>query len=93
MTSFLSAGSTLAQAFILLAGGFVMLSYSATVIGRTFENWSPLVSWKDLANRMTYLVLHLSLVGLYALFAYFIVAEEMSDEGFRALEQILGGGI
>lgn len=91
--STLYMGSTLAQGVILLLGGVVMLSYGVSVVEQAFQDWSSIVTTQDLVQWTGYLFFQLSLIGFYGLVAYFVVAEEMSDPGFRALEQLLGNGI
>lgn len=91
--STLYLGSTVAQGFILLMGGVVMLAYALSVIQQSFEQWRSIVTTQDLMRWTGYLFFQLSLVGLYALMAYFVAAEELSDPGFRALQDLLSGGI
>lgn len=87
MRSILSIDSTLDQGLILVLGAFLILSYSFSLLRQGVQDWkndSP-------TNRATNFVFNLGLLRLYGLFAYFWVAEEMSDRGFRALARILGG--
>lgn len=89
MRSILSIGSTLVQALILVLGAFLILTYFFSILRQSVQDWgngTP-TSWT------TNLVFNLGLVGLYGLFAYFWVVEEMSDTGFRALVRMLDGGI
>lgn len=89
MHSVLSIGSTLAQAAILLGGAFLILAYTVSVLRQ-----SILEGGGTNPTRWTStLVFNLGLVGLYALFAYFWVAEEVSDRGFQALAEMLNGGV
>lgn len=89
MRSILSIGSTLAQAVILILGAFLILAYSFSILRQSVQEWEN----GNPAHWTTNLVFNLGLLGLYALFAYFWIAEEMSDQGFRALARILDGGI
>lgn len=89
MRSILSIGSTLAQAAILVVGAFLILAYSFSILRQGLQDGRG-------ANPRywaTNFAFNLGIVGLYALFAYFWVAEEMSDRGFQALARMLDGGI
>jgi hypothetical protein len=87
MISFFSAASTILQGLIVLLGGFVTLAYSFSVLRQPLQR-KGVIDWSDLAMRMT---INLCLLGLYGGFVYIFAVEEMSDGGFRALTELLGG--
>lgn len=86
-------GSTVSEGALLLMGGGVLFAYTLSVIEQSFEQWRSIVTTQDLIRWTGYLFSQLSLVGLYALMAYFVAAEELSDPGFRALRDLFSGGI
>lgn len=83
-----SVVSTLLQGLIVLLGGFVTIAYSLSVMRQTMYGQNGVVDWKRLVTRT---IFNLGLVGLYGVFVYVFVVEEMSDSGFRTLTEILGG--
>lgn len=83
-----SVVSTLLQALIVLVGGFVTLAYSFSALRRTVQEQKGTTDWKNLAMRMTF---NFCLLALYGVFVYIFALEEMSDGGFHALAELLGG--
>lgn len=83
-----SVVSTLLQSLIVLLGGFITIAYSFSALHQTVRNQREVVNWKNIVLRMTF---SLCLVGLYGVFVYIFALEEMSDDGFRTLVEMLGG--
>lgn len=83
-----SVVSTLLQGLIVLLGGFVTLAYSFSVLRRTVQDQNGGTNWKNLAMRMMF---NLCVLVLYGVFVYIFALEEMSDDGFHTLAEMLGG--
>lgn len=83
-----SVVSTLLQALIVLLGGLVTLAYSFSSLHQTVRSRRGVVDWKSIMTQMTF---SLFLIGLYGAFVYVFAMETMSDGGFRAVAEVLGG--